>query len=240
MATIAGVVATTTVSAGADVWAHPDGGRALGERGQTGRGPTAEMLAAPVTVRGGGGPETTVSDAPPQFDRARLQRASRSRSASSVDLDPAPAVLPGTLDIGQRAALRRAGWAVPAKLASQWLLRDARVVSEADDARGTLQLVYTRGGARVSVFQRAAPLDWSGVPDDAASVPELAGSVREWPDADPARLVWQAGDRTFVVVGAVERDELVRIAKSLPEAETESVWRRLRRGLSELFARLVP
>jgi hypothetical protein len=142
------------------------------------------------------------------------------------------------LDTGQRAALREAGWTVPGKLASSWVLRRARVVTEAEDRPGVLQLVYTRGSETVSVFQRAVPLDWAAVPEGGSAVAELAGSVREWPDAHPARLMWQSGDRTFVVVGDVERGELVEIARSLPEAETEEVWHRLRRGLEALLRRL--
>lgn len=231
-ATLAGVTALAAIAAGSDAQAVPD-------RGPGWQAPT---LSSVVTVRAGGGnadPET--SPALPESDRAALQRASRTRTAPPPEFDPAqPPSPPEAIDAGQRAALRRAGWAVPAKLADSWLLRDVRVSGGADDAGGMLQLVYTRGGVRLSVFQRAAPVDWSGVPANGSRVPELPGSVREWPGVEPARLVWQTPDRTFVVVGDVDRDELVRVAKALPAAETEGVWRRLRRGLGELLARLSP
>lgn len=232
MATVAAATAIAALGVGSEAQATSEDGLEL----------HAGALWS-VTVRAGGGraePETW--QALPEFDRFAQQRASRGRAAPPRAADSArPASRSrDTIDIGQRAALRQAGWTVPAKLAGSWLLRDVRVFAESADEGGMLQLVYTRGGARVSVFQRAAPVDWSGVPADGSSVPELAGSVREWPDAEPARLVWQTQDRTFVVVGDVERGELLRVAKSLPEAETESVWDRVRRGLSELLARLSP
>lgn len=231
MATVAAVTAIAALAVGSEAQATPEGGPEL----------HAGALWS-VTVRAGGGradPETW-RHALPEYDRFAQQQARRGRAAPLRGADSARPTSRSrdTIDIGQRAALRRAGWTVPAKLAGSWLLRDVRVFAESDDEGGMLQLVYTRGGARVSVFQRAAPVDWSGVPADGSSVPELAGSVREWPDAEPARLVWQTQDRTFVVVGDVERDELLRVAKSLPEAETESVWDRVRRGLRELLARL--
>lgn len=230
VATVAAVTAIVALAVGSEAQATPEGGPRL----------TADALLT-VTVRAGGGQvDPGPSPALPELDRFAPQRASRGRAAPPKGADSARPTPRDTIDIGQRAALRRAGWTVPAKLAGSWLLRDVRVFSESDDEGGMLQLVYTRGGARVSVFQRAAPVDWSGVPADGASVPELAGSVREWPDAEPARLVWQTQDRTFVLVGDLERAELLRVAKSLPEAETESVWHRLRRGLSELLARLSP
>lgn len=230
-ATVAGVTAIVAIAAASDVQAMPDGGPSRG----------TEALASLVTVRAGGGTADPQTSRPlPERDRAALQRAGRTRAAPAPQSDSAQPPPRDTIDAGQRAALRRAGWAVPAKLADSWLLRDVRVFAAGVDEGGMLQLVYTRGQARLSVFERAAPVDWSGVPANGASVPELPGSVREWPDAEPARLVWQTQDRTFVVVGDVERGELVRVAKSLPDAETESVWHRLRRGLSELLARLSP
>lgn len=229
VAAVAAVTAIAALAVGSEAQAVPEDGPRL----------HADAVLT-VTVRAGGGQAgTEPSPALPEPDRFALQRSSRGRAAAAEGADATQPIPHDTIDIGQRAALRRAGWTVPAKLGGSWLLRDVRVFSEFDDG-GMLQLVYTRGGARVSVFQRAAPLDWSGVPADGASVPELTGSVREWPDAEPARLVWETKDRTFVVVGDLERDELLRVAKSLPEAETESVWHRLRRGLSELLARLSP
>lgn len=232
VATVVAVTAIAALAAGSEAQAAPEGEPRV----------NADAFLT-VTVRAGGGQaDPGVSHALPQLDRFPPQRATRGRAVPPNGADSAqPTPRPrDTIDTGQRAALRRGGWTVPAKLAGSWLLREARVFSESDDEGGMLQLVYTRGGARVSVFQRAAPVDWSGVPADGTSVPELAGSVREWPDAEPARLVWQTQDRTFVLVGDVERDELLRLAESLPEAETESVWHRLRRGLGELLARLSP
>lgn len=230
-AAVAGVTAIAAIAAASDVQAMSDGGP----------GWRTEPLASLVTVRAGGGRADPEASQPlPERDRAVLQRTSRARPVPVPESDSAPPSPRDTIDAGQRAALRRADWVVPAKLAGSWLLRDVRVFAGGDDEGGMLQLVYTRGQARLSVFERAAPVDWSGVPANGASVPELPGSVREWPDAEPARLVWQTQDHTFVVVGDVERGELVRVAKSLPDAETESVWHRLRRGLGELLARLSP
>lgn len=213
---------------------------------------SGRAVPAPVTIRGGGeADDASVRERPvttPRIGRLGPRTAARSGAGwhagrGSGDAGPGsgdagPGSAEDELDTGQRAALREAGWAVPAKLAGSWVLRRARVVSEGDDRPGVLQLVYTRSDETVSVFQRAAPLSWARVPDGGAAVPELAGSVREWPHARPRRLMWEADGRTFVVVGDVDRDELVEVAAALPEAEVESVWHRVRRGFETLVGRL--
>lgn len=226
------VVATLLAGLLAPPAAHADRGAA-----------TARLVPATLVGDGGGAAGdrddgVALGAALPEADRVRLMRAARSRRDPLLDdplddsLDDAPV---GEIDARQRAALRRSGWAVPAKLAESWVLQRARVL---DDEPGTLQLVYTRSARRLSVFQRAAPLDWSSLPGDGRDVPELPGAVREWPDADPARMVWQADDRAFVLVGDEDRDTLLAAAGDLPAAEPESAWQMVRRGVSSLLKRL--
>lgn len=198
----------------------------------------ADRLAtASVTIRGGGNSRSLPID-PAEvvspLDRFDPEPTAGSGLAPAADQRGSD----GGIDVGQRTALREAGWTVPAKVGDSWVLRHARVLADDGDRAGTLQLVYGRGGETVSVFQRPAPLNWSTLPDGGITVPELTGSVREWPDAEPPRLVWQADERVFVLVGEVDRTELLAIANSLPDADTESVWRRLQRGVQMVLRRL--
>lgn len=196
---------------------------------------TAGTRWAPATLVGGGGRQTaTLPDALPESDRRTQQTATRTRAVALPERHRVAAA-DRLIDIRQRAALRSAGWSIPAKLAGSWVLRHARVV---DGDPGTVQLVYSRGAGTLSVFQQATPLDVSSLPEGSTEVAELPGTVREWPRAEPPRLVWQARDRTYLLVGDGRRDALVEAAGDLPPADTESTWHRVRRGLHELVERL--
>lgn len=145
----------------------------------------------------------------------------------------------GELDAGQRNALRRAGWPIPPQLAGGWTLHSSRVVDDGERV-AALHLVYTRRGERMSLFQRAAPLQRSSLPKGHTQVGEVEGDVREWPEADPPRFVWEAaGERTYVLVGG-DRDALLEAVGALPAADRPGVWVRVSRGIGTVVERITP
>ncbi|MGH8885448.1 MAG: hypothetical protein ACRDYX_09805 [Egibacteraceae bacterium] len=81
-----------------------------------------------------------------------------------------------------------------------------------------LQAVYSDGLYAVSTFQQPGRLDWGSLPPEAERVEALGWPAYHWPGAVPARLVWEAADRTFLLVGDAPDDEFHAITRAAASA----------------------
>lgn len=97
-----------------------------------------------------------------------------------------------------------------------------------------LQAVYSDGLYAVSTFQQPGRLDWGSLPPEAERVEALGWPAYHWPGAVPARLVWEAADRTFLLVGDAPDDEFHAITRAAASAAL-GVAQRLGRGLRRLW-----
>jgi len=119
--------------------------------------------------------------------------------------------LPQTLPDGYRA---RSGTAFPAAGAT------------------VFQVVYSDGLEDVSLFAQPGRLASSSLPPTAR--PASLRRVKGWTwDAFPRGIAWQNGPGTLTLVGASPTDELVHMARGLPQAPLErSLGQRVHRLLS--------
>ena len=132
------------------------------------------------------------------------------------------------------AALRQSGWAVPPSLPGGFAALGAYTVQA--EGSQPLQLVYGDGLYVVSVFQQSGTPDWSSLPPGAQLVEGADHPLYEWPGAVPHRLLWEAGGRTFSLVGDAPPAELLNLAAALPQPEPPGVLERLGRGLGRLWS----
>lgn len=162
---------------------------------------------------------------------APVRRAGRDRRG---DGPPPPA--PGVAALTDRevAALREAGWPLEDSLPGGYARTAVYALSTPDSQ--PLQAVYRDGLYSLSVFQQAGPPDWSSLPPGATRVEELSWQAYEWPGALPQRLVWEAGGRTWSIVGDAPREELLAAAGALADAESAGLGQRLRESVRRLWS----
>lgn len=158
-------------------------------------------------------------------------RATRSQAAAPLERR-SRAVSP--VDGGALAALRRAGWAVPAQLPGRYEPVGVYAVDGVDGQ--PLHVVYRDGLYTVSLFQQQGRPDWTSLPDGAQRAEHVDWPAYEWPGAVPRRLVWEASGSTFSLVGDAPPEEFAAIAGALPHPSPPSLADRLRRGLGRIFS----
>ncbi|MGI9016524.1 MAG: hypothetical protein ACR2HR_05360 [Euzebya sp.] len=170
---------------------------------------------------------------------------SRSVAYLSLDID-APGTQPSRMDEGrevsspqQLAALRSAGWLVPAELPGSYELR--RVYAHAGIVGMPLQAVYSDGLYSVSLFIQSGRPDLGHLPPGAQEVGELSDRrAVEWSGQLPSRMVWAGPDQVFTLVGDAPHDEIITIARSLPAADSDSLLSRVRTGLRRMVQAILP
>ncbi len=152
-------------------------------------------------------------------------------SVAMVDLGApaavaAPAPASGGMAVG---GLADAGYEVPAALGAGFTLLGAEHTDDMAVAR------YGDGLSVLSVYQQHGRLDASGLTD--ATVREIAGRhVWTWPGAEPLRLVWTGGDRTWTVVSDAPVAVIEDAVASLPGDHVgHDVPSRISRGIARAW-----
>lgn len=136
------------------------------------------------------------------------------------------------------AVLRSAGWHVPGRLPGGY--RPLGAYATSSPGARPLQVVYGDGLYRVSLFQQPGAPDMDALPPGSQPSTQAGFQTLVWPGAVPARVVWQADDTTYALVGDVPPDELWAIARALPGPREDSLVDRLGRGLRTLGSWLSP
>ncbi len=139
---------------------------------------------------------------------------------------------------GEVAGLRAAGFVVPGSLPRGYDLLDAVEVPAASGP--TLHLLYGDGLHSLSVFQQRGRLDRDGVAGARSVTTPGGGTVWRWPGAQPRRLVWGGGDRTFTVLCDAPLEELLVVLDALPVDPAPGIWGRIVRGLERVTSRSWP
>jgi sigma-E factor negative regulatory protein RseB len=176
------------------------------------------------------------------FDRAG--RLVRSSAFTSVTVGPqAPDVVPAgsstdQLDPTAIAAMRRAGWHIPAALAGDLELYDARMRTH--DGDRVLHLSYSDGLMTLSLFVQRGRLGTT----------KLAGFTRQqvsgapvWVrPTTPERVVWGGGGRVFTLLSDAPSETVRAAVVVLPheKAPKSGLLARLGRGLARLGSWLNP
>jgi sigma-E factor negative regulatory protein RseB len=176
------------------------------------------------------------------FDRAG--RPVRSSEFARVDIGPAaPDVMPAAalsdqLDAADIEALRRDGWRIPAALAGDLDLYDARM--RVHDGERVLHLSYSDGLMTLSLFAQRGRL----------GATKLAGFTRQkvsgapvWVrPSSPERVVWGGGGRVFTLLSDAPPETVHAAVVGLPheKAAKTGLLARLGRGLARLASWLNP
>ncbi|MDT7539790.1 MAG: sigma-E factor negative regulatory protein RseB [Actinomycetota bacterium] len=176
------------------------------------------------------------------FDRAG--RLVRSSAFTRVDVgEAAPDVVPASalsdqLDASAIDALRRDGWQVPAALAGDLELYDARMRTH--DGERVLHLSYSDGLMTLSLFAQRGRL----------GATKLAGYSRQkvrgapvWVrPSTPERVVWGGGGRVFTLLSDAPVETVHAAVVDLPhdKAAKKGLLARLGRGLARLGSWLNP
>lgn len=140
------------------------------------------------------------------------------------------------------AALRRAGWTLPAALDDGYRARGVFVVDAQDSE--PVQLVYDDGLYTVSLFVQQGQPDWATLPAGSRPVhdEQMPADVvaYEWPGAMPSRIVWESGGATYTLVGDAPPAELRSLAASLPRDRARGLAQRMGDGLARLWSWVSP
>ena len=175
------------------------------------------------------------------FDRAgRLVRSSAFTSLTVGAVGPAVvgADDEDQLDIAAVDALRRDGWQVPASLAGDLELYDARMRTH--DGQRVLHLAYSDGLMTLSLFAQRGRL----------GAAKLAGFSRQrmsgapvWVrPSTPERVVWGGGGRVFTILSDAPPESVRAAVVGLPHEKPAKtgLLARLGRGLARLGSWLNP
>ncbi len=139
---------------------------------------------------------------------------------------------------GEVAALRAAGFLVPESLPRGYgLLSVAEIPAE---PWPTLHLLYGDGLNTLSVFEQRGRLDRDVVAGGRPVTTPAGGTVWRWPGAEPRRLVWGGGDRTFTALSDAPLEEMLVVLDALPMDLAAGVWDRILRGLGRMVSLLWP
>lgn len=129
-----------------------------------------------------------------------------------------------------------AGWFAPR------MLRDGAALVSAtamDEDAGAVQLVYSDGLYRISVYQQAGTL----------AADELVGAItvehegrqyHRWPGSEPERLVWSGAGHTFTAISDAPVGALLASLDVLPADSPTGFGQRMRRGLARVGSWMWP
>jgi hypothetical protein len=130
----------------------------------------------------------------------------------------------------------RAPYRAPVHLDEEWDLVEA--YRRADQ----LQLLYRRGIHRLSVFELEGTLDRDALPDDGRWVHD--GGEAAWElvseDGGPTVVILDRGDLMLTVVGNAPAGDVLRAARSFPDARDLPMATRLRRACADALRSLSP
>jgi hypothetical protein len=130
----------------------------------------------------------------------------------------------------------RAPYRAPVHLDEDWDLVEA--FRRADG----LQLLYRRGLYSLSVFEREGALDRDALPDDGKWVDD--GGEAAWQlvseDGTPTVVVLDRSDLTLTMVGDAPAEDVLRAARSFPDARGLPMVTRLRRACADALRALSP
>ena len=110
-----------------------------------------------------------------------------------------------------------------------------RLVERLDHGDGLIQLEYSDGLARVSVFERHGELDRASVPDGGGWVEVAGHSTYELVTARGWLLVWEDDEIVYTVIGDAPRLELEQFADQV-DGENRGTLAQLADGLVDLFS----
>ena len=142
------------------------------------------------------------------------------------------------VDEAGREALREAGWVVPEELPGDYVTEGSFAVNAGESQ--PLQTVYSDGLYTVSLFEQRGELAVATLPDGAEQTNDFGFPAYTWPGAVPRRVVWEAGDTTYSLVGDAPPRELQAIAAEFPRPEPDGFFERIRRGLGRLWSWVSP
>ena len=130
----------------------------------------------------------------------------------------------------------RAPYRAPVHLDEDWDLIEA--YRRADQ----LQLLYGRGIYRLSVFELEGTLDRDALPDDGGWVHD--GGEAAWQlvtkDGGPTVVILDRPDLMLTVVGNAPAEDVLRAARSFPDARDLPMTTRLRRACADALRNLSP
>ncbi len=167
-----------------------------------------------------------------------LQSATRSAASSGLPAAASQGVSEASVGDVEVAGLRAAGFLVPASLPRSYDLLTA--VEVPAEPWPTLHLLYGDGLHTLSVFQQRGRLDRDGVAGARSVTTPAGGTVWSWPGAEPRRLVWGGGDRTFTALSDAPLEELLLVVDALPVDPAPGVWARIVRGLERVGSAMWP
>jgi sigma-E factor negative regulatory protein RseB len=176
------------------------------------------------------------------FDRSG--RLVRSSAFTSLTVDPtAPDVMPAAalsdqLDASSIDALRRDGWQVPAALAGDLELYDARMRTH--DGEPVLHLSYSDGLMTLSLFAQRGRL---GATKLAGFTHQKVSGAQIWVrPSTPERVVWGGGGRVFTLLSDAPPEMVRAVVVGMPheKAPKTGLLARLGRGLARLGSWLNP
>lgn len=156
----------------------------------------------------------------------------------SLDLDapPRPARSADPLRLSteaQRAALRAAGWVLPAELAGGYELVETLV--HVTTPGMPLQAIYSDGLYTVSLFAQPGAPDLDALPAGASHLEDLDDRrAYVLPGQLPVGILWAAPQQVLTLVGDAPRAELIDIAATLPADPPPGLWDRLVRGVRRI------
>jgi hypothetical protein len=170
------------------------------------------------------------------FDRAG--RLVRSSAFTMVNVGPAaPDVVPASalsdqLDAAAIDALRKDGWQVPAALAGDLELYDARMRTH--EGQRVLHLSYSDGLMTLSLFAQRGRLGSTRLAG--FSRQKLSGAPVWVRPSTPERVVWGGGGRVFTLLSDAPVETVRAAVVDLPhdKAAKKGLFARLGRGLARL------
>lgn len=168
------------------------------------------------------------------------------RSSAFASLVVAPAVAEsvaspdddGKLGSSDIARLRADGWQVPASLAGDLELYDARVRTHGGER--VLHLAYSDGLSTLSLFAQRGRLGSNRM---AGFAREKVGRASVWVrTSSPERVVWGGGGRVFTLLSDAPPEQVRSAVRVLPheKAPSNGLLARLGRGLARLASWLNP
>jgi anti-sigma factor RsiW len=95
------------------------------------------------------------------------------------------------------------------------------------DANGNVQLYYSDGVLHVSVFERAADLDWDGLQSGGTKGSIAGHDVVQYSTPSAIEVMWESGGTTYVLVTDAGPNDVTAIVKSFPRERSPSVVERI-------------
>jgi anti-sigma factor RsiW len=95
------------------------------------------------------------------------------------------------------------------------------------DANGNVQLYYSDGVLHVSVFERAADLDWDRLQSGGTKGSIAGHDVVQYSTPSAMEVLWESGGMTYALVTDAGPNEVTAIVKSFPRERSPSVVERI-------------